>query len=316
MPQGVLYKWIVSDEYGGTGAEARHGAGAPKDPRDATLLAFLLAKFPGKGRNKVKAFLTHQQVRVNGRVVTWHAHVLHDGDRITIDRVGGTLERTLGIQILYEDDSLIVIDKPAGLLSIATEKDRENTAYHVLMDHVRRDNPHTRVFVVHRLDQDTSGVMVFAKNEAAQRTLQDNWKDDMIERAYVAIVEGTVKPTSGSITSWLKESKTLTMYLTRPGEGMKAVLHYRVLKQNNRFTMLEVHLETGRKNQIRVQMQQLGHSVVGDKRYGSKINPLERLGLHAYVLSFYHPVTREVLRFESEVPASFLRLVSLQEGES
>lgn len=275
------------------------------------LLALLIEKFPNKGRNKVKSLLQHRQVSVEGAVITRHDHVVHPGQTVTIASGEGRAaeDALLGMKILFEDDDLIVIDKPAGLLSMATDEERDRTAYRALTDYVRRNNPNNRVFIVHRLDRETSGVMMFAKRAATQQTLQDNWKDSVIERAYVAVVEGRLKVEKGTITSWLQESGTQTMYVGKPGEGLKAILHYQVLKSGTDYSLLEIHLETGRRNQIRVQMQHIGHPVVGDKRYGLGKNPIARLGLHARVLSFRHPVTGEILRFETPIPPTFLKLV-------
>lgn len=273
------------------------------------LLPFLLGQLPGKGRNKVKGLLIHRLVMVGSKVVTRHNYLLEPGQSVTI-RVASVEERESmhGIRILFEDSHLLVIDKPAGLLSMATDEEKEATAYHILRGYLRRKEPQARVFIVHRLDRETSGVMLFAKSEAVQQALQNTWKESVSERSYVVVVEGRVTPTEGTIRSWLKESKTKTMYVTKYGDGQLAVTHYRVMEQNDEFSLLECHLETGRKNQIRVHMQSQGHSVVGDRRYGSTKHPLGRLGLHARVLVFSHPVTKEVLRFETPIPNSFRKL--------
>lgn len=274
-----------------------------------TLLPFLLAKQPGKGRNKVKGLLTHRQILVDDAVVTRHDYPLLPGQRVTVRAVTAAEKESLhGMRILFEDADLLVIDKPPGLLSIATDDERELTAYHILTEYVQRFNPKNRIFVVHRLDRETSGIMMFAKKETVQQALQTDWKDTVLERSYVTVVEGFVKSPEGTLKSWLKESKTRTVYVTRPGDGLLAITHYKVLQAERDFSLLEVNLETGRKNQIRVHMQNMGHSVIGDKRYGSKKDPLARLGLHARVLSFKHPVTGEVLRYETAVPQSFRRL--------
>lgn len=274
------------------------------------LLEFLLEQFPKKGRNKVKAMLTRRQVSVDDLVATRHDHPLEAGQRVVVrDAAGAAGDLLHGVRILFEDSDLIVIDKPAGLLSIASEGEKERTAYRVLTDYVRRSDSRQRIFVVHRLDRETSGAMMFAKREAVQQALQNRWKDAVTERSYLAVVQGRLSQPEGTITSWLKESKTLTMMSSgRPGDGLKAVTHYRVLRAESEFSLLEVRLDTGRKNQIRVHMQSLGHSVVGDRRYGSTKDPLGRLGLHARVLSFRHPITDEILRFETEIPPSFRRL--------
>ncbi len=274
------------------------------------LLSFLIARLPGKGRNKVKALLTHHQVAVDNRVVTEHDYPLKVGQCVMIqERELCTKGSLSGIQILYEDRDLIIIDKPNGLLSIATHEERQQTAYHILTDYVKHNNPQERVYVVHRLDKDTSGVMMFAKRDMIKQALQNAWKESVLERSYVAVVEGEVRPSTGIITSWLKESSTHTMYVTgNRKEGQKAITHYKVKQLCNGYSLLEVQLDTGRKNQIRVHMQSIGHSVVGDSRYGSTKDPFGRLGLHARVLSFRHPVTHKILYFETEIPSQFRRL--------
>ncbi|HCF69997.1 MAG TPA: RluA family pseudouridine synthase, partial [Syntrophomonas sp.] len=157
-----------------------------------------------------------------------------------------------GLKILYEDVDLIVIDKPAGLLSMASDKEKLYTAYHQLTDYVRQTNPDNHLFIVHRLDRDTSGVMLFAKNEEAKHKLQDAWKQMVVDRAYVAVVEGKVEKKEGSIKSWLKETKTRLMYSSsKSGDGLEAITHYKVLKASPQYSLLEIRLETGRKNQIR-----------------------------------------------------------------
>lgn len=273
------------------------------------LLPFLLEQLEGKGRNKVKGLLTHRQVKVGNQVVTRHDHPLQPGQTVTI-HVSSREERESlqGIRLLFEDDYLLVIDKPPGMLSMATDEERNATAYHLLREYVRNTKPQARIFIVHRLDRETSGVMMYAKTEAVQQTLQNNWKEAVLERVYTVLVEGRVTPPEGTIRSWLKESKTKTMYVTKRGDGQLAVTHYKVMEQTDEYSLLECRLETGRKNQIRVHMQSQGHSVVGDKKYGSKRSPFGRLGLHARVLAFVHPVTQELLRFETPVPQAFRRV--------
>lgn len=275
------------------------------------LLPFLLANFPNKGRNKVKMLLTRGQVMVENRIVTRHDHPLEANQTVKVLGMGTADRESMhGVRILFEDDDIIVIDKPPGLLSIATEEERTLTAYHILTDHVRVANPRARIFVVHRLDRETSGIMMFAKREEVQQTLQSDWRDMVQERAYVVLVEGRVNPLEGTIETWLKESSTRTMYVSRPGDGVKALTEYKVLDTGGDFTLLEVHLQTGKKNQIRVHMQHIGHSVVGDRRYGARKNPIGRLGLHARVLAFTHPKTGEVLRFETRIPPTFKAALS------
>lgn len=273
------------------------------------LLPYLLDKLAGRGRNSVKSMLARGQVSVNGQAVTAYNHPLKPGDLVSVSKERIDEKPALvGLAILHEDDDLIVVEKEAGLLSISSPREvGELTAYRQLTEHVRRENPKNRIFVVHRLDRDTSGVMMFAKSERIQQALQTNWQEAVKERAYIALVEGSVKKPEGTISSWLKESKTLKMYSSPyPGDGQHAVTHYKRLQANGSFSLLEVRLATGRKNQIRVHMQDIGHPIVGDKKYGSRSKAIGRLGLHACVLEFEHPGTGERLRFESPIPKAFL----------
>ncbi|GIP44469.1 pseudouridine synthase [Paenibacillus sp. J45TS6] len=272
------------------------------------LLAYLLTHL-SKSRNAIKSMLARGQILVNGKVVTAYNYALKPGMRISI--ISEKKEEApplLGLAILYEDNDIIVVHKDSGLLSVASDKEQEVTAYRQLMTHVRVEHPSNRIFIVHRLDRDTSGVMLFAKREEIQKALQDTWRDTVEERTYIALVEGKVKQSQGTITSYLKESKTLKMYSSPyPNNGQKAITHFKTLEAESEYSLLEVQLETGRKNQIRVHMEELGHPVAGDKKYGARSRGIGRLGLHAKVLAFTHPGTGELMRFESPVPKGFLR---------
>ncbi|WP_068498979.1 RluA family pseudouridine synthase [Paenibacillus kribbensis] len=276
----------------------------------AELLSFLVEHVTGMGRNSIKSALARGQVSVDGAARTVHNFPLEQGQTVTLSKEKIAPEVPLaGLRILHEDEAIIVIHKDAGLLSVASSQEKEVTAYRQLTAHVRREHPYNRIFVLHRLDRDTSGVMMFAKSEAVQQQMQQAWKEVVYERTYIALVEGQIKKTEGTISSWLKESKTLKMYSSPyPNDGQHAVTHYKLLQANRHFSLLEVRLETGRKNQIRVHMEDIGHPIVGDKKYGSKSKSIGRLGLHARVLSFIHPVTGILLRFESDTPKTFLNL--------
>jgi len=280
-----------------------------KEPSE--LLAFLLAALRHKhGRNAVKSILSRGQVSVEGRTVTRHDHPLAPGQSVTVSwaRVAEP-SRFVGLAILHEDDDLIVIEKDAGLLAVSTEREKELTAYRQLSDHVKRSDPRARLFVVHRLDRDTSGVMMFAKNERTKQLLQNDWQEAVLERTYIALVEGAVRNPEGTIRSWLKENKAMRMYSSpTPDDGQLAVTHYNAVKVSRDYSLLEVRLETGRKNQIRVHMQDIGHPVADDVKYGARTKPIGRLGLHAHVLSFRHPANGRTMRFESPVPAVFMRV--------
>lgn len=275
------------------------------------LLPFLIKHIAGAGRNKIKSMLAHGQIAVDGKPNTAYNFPLRPGSTVTLNK-GRAIEAPPleGMKIVHEDDDVIVIVKQAGLLSVSSTTGAENevTAYRQLMAYVRVYNPNNRIFIVHRLDRDTSGLMLFARSEAIQQQLQNNWQETVQERMYVALVEGTVKQPQGTISSWLKESKTLKMYSSSyPNDGQHAVTHYKVLRSDRNFSLLEVHLETGRKNQIRVHMEEIGHPVVGDKKYGARTKAIGRLGLHARVLAFNHPATGKLLRFETEIPKLFLK---------
>lgn len=277
---------------------------------EAKLLPFLFEKMHNKSRNAVKGILTRGQVVVNDKSITQHNFQLKQGDTVQIHtRVADESVKLSGLRILFEDEHLIVIEKDAGLLTIATNREKQKTAYYQLMDYVKSINPSYRVFIVHRLDRDTSGVMIFAKSKNVQQLLQENWHSIVPKRAYIALVEGSVQKNAGTITSWLKENRAFIMYSSqRPNDGQKAVTHYKVLKRNKKNSLLEVHLDTGRKNQIRVHMQDLHHPIVGDKKYGATTKPIGRLGLHAHKIAFTHPITNKSLAFESKIPKQFLTL--------
>lgn len=277
---------------------------------EAKLLPFLFEKMHNKSRNAVKGILKRGQVVVNDKSITQHNFQLKQGDTVQIHtRVADESVKLSGLRILFEDEHLIVIEKDAGLLTIATNREKQKTAYYQLMDYVKSINPSYRVFIVHRLDRDTSGVMIFAKSKNVQQLLQENWHSIVPKRAYIALVEGSVQKNAGTITSWLKENRAFIMYSSqRPNDGQKAVTHYKVLKRNKKNSLLEVHLDTGRKNQIRVHMQDLHHPIVGDKKYGATTKPIGRLGLHAHKIAFTHPITNKSLAFESKIPKQFLTL--------
>ena len=274
------------------------------------LLDLLLLKLSNKSRNHVKALLTHRQVSVDGIVITQYDTVIREGQRVKISRTAGQATKQKStLNILYEDNDLIVINKPAGLLSIASDKENEHTAYRQLTDYVKTKDPENRIFAVHRLDRDTSGVLMVAKNERMKLALQDNWSDLITERGYVAVVEGKLQEKNGRIQSWLKETKTLMMYSSSTaGDGLEAITNYQVINENSEYSLLDIRLETGRKNQIRVHMKDIGHNIVGDKKYGARTNPLGRLGLHAYKLAFKHPFTDKIMCFETKTPRSFTAL--------
>lgn len=273
------------------------------------LLDHLTQNFKAYNKTKLKQFLKHGSIAVNGQVRTAFNFKVQTGDKIEIlSRKKAVVRKTrahLPFTIIYEDDSLVVIDKPEGLLTMGTDKDKFNTAYFVLTDYVRENSDAERIYIVHRLDRDASGLLVFAKTEEAKLALQSNWKE--VIKKYYAIVEGRPRPESGKVESYLIEDKFRRVYSVekpRPG-AQRATLEYETLKADGEYALLNVTLITGRKNQIRVQLADLGHPIVGDQKYGSTQDPLGRLGLHAYFLAFKHPATGELKTFKIPEPKSF-----------
>lgn len=284
--------------------------------KEIRLFDHLLARFPQYKKTKLKQILKYGSVMVNGKVITGYHHTLHPGDRIEIlDRqaaVRENLKTRLSFPIVYEDDWIIVVDKPAGLLTMGTEKDKVNTAYFELTEYVRSQSKEGRgrIFIVHRLDRESSGLLVFAKRAESKETLQKNWEKTV--KKYYAAVEGVPKNRSSEIKSYLMEDKFRRVFSSdKPSLGAKhAVTRYQVLRDNGRYALLEVTLLTGRKNQIRVHLSDLGHPIAGDDKYGSPSDTAGRLCLHAYFLSFRHPETDELKTFKSELPEALEKLVA------
>lgn len=212
------------------------------------------------------------------------------------------------LDILYEDKFLLIVNKPANLLTISTDKEKDRTLYSYVYDYLKKKNKRNKVFIVHRLDKDTSGIIIFAKDEVIKYNLQDNW--DKIKRNYVAIVNGKVEKTKGVLKSYLNETKTHYTYSVKDKNGKLAITEYEKILENKKYTMLSLNLKTGRKNQIRVQLADMGNSIVGDKKYGIKKDPIRRMALHANYIEFIHPKTKEKIIIDIDIPNSFVNLVS------
>jgi len=215
------------------------------------------------------------------------------------------------IKIVFEDDDIIIVNKPNGLLTMSTGRSDEVTMYTLLTDYVRRRNPRARIFIVHRLDRDTSGLLIFAKTPDTKYALQDNWDEAVQERRYVAVTEGVPEKPEGTVVSWLKENLKSFMVTSSPTDngGQKAITHYKVLKSNGKYALVEFELETGRKNQIRVHASSALHTpIAGDRKYGASGSPLNRLALHAESIKFKHPWTGETISFATGVPKLFKSL--------
>lgn len=275
------------------------------------LLPALLLWMSQRKPTTVKQLLKHRQVMLNGDVTTQFDTPLKDGDEVAVNltREWQTFSNPR-LKIVYEDNDVIVVNKGYGLLSVGTDRVRENTAYSLLKDYLKRKDPRNKLFVVHRLDQHTSGLMMFAKNIAAKEAMQHNWNNMVLDRRYAAIVEGTLDDDAGVISTGLAENTGHTVYVTEtPEDGKMAVTHWKRVKSRNGYTLMDVSLDTGRKNQIRVHMAHIGHPIAGDRRYGARTSPMHRLALHAYILRFIHPVTRADMKFSIPLPPKFGRLV-------
>ena len=257
-----------------------------------TLLPFLLSHVTGKSRNSVKSLLTRGQVQVDGKTVTRHDHPLTPGQTVVVLPQGAG-DKKAPFPILYEDGRLLVIHKPAGLLSMATDREKVRTAYHMATDYVRKSDPRSRIFIVHRLDRATSGVLLFAKDEETKRAFQDNWDKLVGRRGYLAVVEGRPPRDSDTIRTLLRENAAHKVYSVRSG-GKEAITHYTMLSAGKEYALLEVDLDTGRKNQIRA--------------HGAATAPLGRLCLHAHELVLTDPFTGEERIFRAEAPAGFRTL--------
>lgn len=277
------------------------------------ILAFLFASCPEVKRTKVRQWLKYGSVQVNGQSVTRANHLLQVGDLVSVRALGEIRAKgplPPGMQVLFEDDSLIVIEKPANLLSMASAAQRDKTAYAYLTDYVRRGNSRSseRVWIVHRLDRETSGLMVFAKTDAAKHALQAAWHET--EKRYLAVVEGHPPAEQGVLTSDLDENGPYKVFSAPPSERTRhAVTRYRVIRRIAARALIELTLETGRRNQIRVHLADAKCPIVGDHKYEARTNPAQRLGLHASSLHFKHPMSGEMLQFESPLPPDLARLL-------
>ena len=293
---------------------------APKDPnrikeievkQECELLEFLLLTFKDQSRNSVKSLLSNHQVAVDGAPISQFNFKLYPGDVVIISKHGIRKKTRSNLPIIYENDEIIVINKPSGLLSIASDKEKGATAYRMLTDYVQQKDKHNRIFVVHRLDEDTSGVLMVSKSVKLQQALQDKWNELVTKRGYYAIVEGNLEQKSGTIKTYLKKNSQNLMYSSKKaGDGQLAITHYKVIEEIEGYSLLDVHIDSGRKNQIRVHLGEMGHYVIGDDKYGNPSNPIKRLGLHAYELELKHPFTGKTMLFKAPVPKEFKELFS------
>ena len=275
---------------------------------DSQLLQFLLDNAHGS-RNKLKDTMKGRGVKVNGKVTTQFDYPLKPGMTVTVSKSKrNEMFKSRYVKIVYEDRWLVVVEKNIGILSMAAGHSSLNVKS-VLDDYFHKSRQKCRAHVVHRLDRDTSGLMIYAKDMETEQILEHNWHDIVYDRRYVAVVSGEMEDDEGTIANWLKDNKAYVTYSSPTDNGGKyAVTHFHVLTRTTAHSLVEYRLATGRKNQIRVHSADMGHPVCGDIKYGNGDDPIHRLCLHAYVLCFTHPVTGERMEFDTQIPAAFCRL--------
>ena len=276
--------------------------------KDGELLDYLYNNID-MPKKRIKQYLTHGAIFVNNTKTTKYNYRILPGMTIMID-TDSKNKKTLPFDILFEDDHIIVVNKPSGLLTRATAKEKEKTLYHIVREYLVSKDKNARVFIVHRLDKDTSGVVVLAKDEKTKNKLQENWNEYVSLREYVAVVHGRLNKESDRIVQKLKETKTNLVYVSRDNDGKEAITNYKVIKENNDYSMVSITLETGRKNQIRVAFNTLHHPIVGDKKYSTIKDNESRLFLHANRLKMYYPEIRKDILFETSTPNEFKKIMN------
>ncbi|HBS02451.1 MAG TPA: RluA family pseudouridine synthase [Firmicutes bacterium] len=277
--------------------------------KDTTLLEFLFFKMPDTPKKNVKSLLSHHQVAVGGVPVSQFDYPLTKEDVVTVSKFRIAKKSRKDLPILYEDEDIIALDKPSGLLSVATEKEKGKTAYRLVSDYVAAKNRKSRVYVVHRLDEDTSGVLVFAKSQEVREALQKSWQEIVKKRGDYAIVEGEMEKQEDTLKDYLEQDNFQLVRVSKnKAKGKLAITHFKVIETKGPYSLLNVDIASGRKNQIRVQLGHIGHFVIGDDKYGNPSDPLKRLGLHAYELSFTNPLNGKEYDIKSPMPKEFKSL--------
>ena len=274
------------------------------------LLDFLFKNAGNKSRTKIKATLRGQGIKVNGRITTQFDYQLKPGMKVSISKAKRDGQQLVSryVKLVYEDRHIVVIEKAEGILSMAAGHSSLNVKS-VLDDYFHKSHQRCTAHVVHRLDRETSGLMIYAKDMVTEQILEHNWHDIVYDRRYVAVVSGEIEDDGGTIANWLKDNKAYVTYSSPVDNGGKyAITHFHVLAHTTEHSLVEYRLETGRKNQIRVHSADMGHPVCGDMKYGNGDDPLHRLCLHAYRLDFYHPITGSRMEFETPIPPAFNRL--------
>jgi 23S rRNA pseudouridine1911/1915/1917 synthase len=274
-----------------------------------SLIGLLVEEFKGSSRSSVKKIIQHGAITMDGKVISNPSLILNPGDAVDYTKFNpGRIRATPPFKVLYEDEHLLFVEKPAGILTYGEKGTEGTSVYRKLLEYFQEiSNGHDRVYVVHRIDREVSGILLFARSVEVQEKIKEQWKDN--EKKYYALVEGKPAEKEGVIRSWLKENSALKMYTTfESGDAKLAITRYKVVKELSGHTLLEVSLETGRKNQIRVQLAEIGCPITGDRKYGSS-DPFKRqIRLHAYYFAFKHPVTGQTITVESKLPAGFFIL--------
>lgn len=279
---------------------------------DRKLMEFVIESMPQASRNDVKKWLRYGHLMVNGTVSKAFDTPVPPGADVALNvtRPFPVFSHPR-IELVYEDDDVLVINKGYGLLSVGTaSKKKEENAYDIMRAYVKEVDPANKLWVVHRLDRHTTGLMMFAKSERAHDVLRHNWNNIILERLYVALLEGYLEQDKGFVKSRLAENSQYVVYSTdEPGAGKLAVTHYEVMGRGNGYTLAHFSLDTGRKNQIRVHASDMGHPIAGDRKYGARTSPIRRLALHAQTLRFAHPITKKDMNFQSPVPREFTGVI-------
>ena len=269
--------------------------------KDSELLVYLIEELQFS-RNNAKSLLSHHLISIDGAPVSQFDFKLTKGDTLIISKKPIKKKARKDLPIIFEDENIIAINKPYGLLSVASDKEKSSTAYRMVMDYVQAKDRHNRIYVVHRLDKETSGVLIFAKNENIKDKLQDNWNELVLKRGYYAVVEGKMEKEEMHIVNYLRMNALNLMYVSsfKDKKAQKCITDYKVIKSNDKYSLLDVNIFTGRKNQIRVTLGSLGHFVLGDDKYGEPENPINRLCLHAYELDIKNPINGKIYNSTSD----------------
>ena len=276
-----------------------------KVKQDAKLLDYLYNNLP-MPKKKIKSLLTHGNIYINNSCITKYDYPLYEGMEVFINTNDN---KQLSLEILYEDDNIIVVNKPSGLLTIATANEKEKTLYHYVSKYLKSKKKNQKVFIVHRLDKDTSGIVLLAKNLKIKQELQQNWNELVKVREYCAVVFGKMKQKEATLVNKLMETKTNFVYVSNSNQAKEAITSYKVVKQNSLYSLLTINILTGRKNQIRVQLANIGNPVVGDTKYGNNDKKFSRLYLHANKLVLFYPILKKEMSFTASIPKEFSKII-------